>query len=202
MVIIGLAGKMGAGKNYIAEHIIAPYIHSLHETYLIVAFGDHLKLDVLNKYRDEPDITFDSVVNTKPLRVRQLLQYEGTELARAANPLVWINYLDNWIKLHHSRGVTHFIITDIRFKNEADWIRSHPFGGHVIHLDYLERTPMYTDDIPLSISTHPDHHISEHDLDDYPHYDAHFTAKSHTTADTAELTTIIMQYLHTIHFTI
>jgi len=42
MKLIGLSGKLGSGKNYIAEKIIAPYFKDKYNI-LIIGFGDQVK---------------------------------------------------------------------------------------------------------------------------------------------------------------
>src|SRR6185295_14554565 len=58
--------------------------------------------------------------------VRRLLQRIGTEVGRnVLGENVWVNALDKRVR-EHLRGQTrerHIVITDVRFHNEADYIR-------------------------------------------------------------------------------
>lgn len=58
---------------------------------------------------------------------RRLLQLIGTEFARGINDNIWIEIAEQEYKDQGS-----LIITDVRFKNEAEWI--HKKGGSVIQI--------------------------------------------------------------------
>lgn len=45
--------------------------------------------------------------------------------------------MHNWIKVLSSRGVERFIISDVRFENEIEWIKS--LGGIIIKIEAPER---------------------------------------------------------------
>jgi hypothetical protein len=128
--VIGFTGKMGAGKDTAAEFISG--------THRRMAFADALKHEV-----------FDSMVrkvlppgcpvsrkdvaghnpHTKPTPpvMRALLQWWGTEYRRAQCENYWVNRLLYYM---HPKEAT--AITDVRFANEAEAIRS--IGGVVIRI--------------------------------------------------------------------
>ena len=54
----------------------------------------------------------------------QLLQIEGTEVGRNFDKDIWVKYLENWIKVHNNRGIDIFIISDLRFKNEYNFVKN------------------------------------------------------------------------------
>lgn len=61
--------------------------------------------------------------------MRQLLQYYGTEYIRAAKPTYWFDRIEEVI----SQGsATKVVISDIRFENEKDWIKSN--DGSVVRI--------------------------------------------------------------------
>ncbi len=76
--------------------------------------------------------------------------------------------MKNWIDIHKARGIEHFIISDVRMKAEADFIKS--IGGKLIRIEAPERNKAR-----LEIESGGDtkimkmlaSHISEVDLDDY-----------------------------------
>lgn len=126
MFLIGLCGKMGVGKDYIAKHIILPHI----EQSMVICFADQLKVNTMLRN----NLTYKDVYVNKSAYTRQLLQLEGTENGRDKyGQDIWIRYLDNWVNVLGNRGIKNFIITDVRFKNEIDYIRSK--NGVVIKIE-------------------------------------------------------------------
>ena len=118
MEIIGLLGHQGVGKNYIAEKIIQ--IDTSKPT-LIVAFADHFKIDCVAKH----GLKYEKVFHKKDEETRHRLQQIGTEEGRDVyGENIWVNVLDNWMRTFYERGIKRFIIADVRFQNEVDWIKS------------------------------------------------------------------------------
>ena len=121
--IIGFSGKLGSGKNYIVENLFFPTLTLLKPT-LCMAFADHIKVDLCVK----KNIEYDKLFFSKDAETRRLLQLEATENGRMIyGDDIWINTLDTWIKIYASRGIKQFIITDVRFENEFEYIKS--LGG-------------------------------------------------------------------------
>ena len=117
MEIIGLMGHQGVGKNYLADVLLKnlPKKNSI-----IIAFADHFKIDCICKHNCD----YDKVFGEKDYETRRMLQKVGTEEGRDVfGENIWINITETWIKLLNERGVERFIICDVRFKNEADWIK-------------------------------------------------------------------------------
>jgi hypothetical protein len=133
-MIIGIAGKMGCGKDYTCNNLVIPILKYYNHTFLQVSFADQIKINVMTKNQ----ISFDDVYINKTQKTRRLLQLEGTENGRdILGKDIWIRYLENWIKVHESRGIQNFICTDVRFPNEFDYIKDH--GGIVLRIDAPER---------------------------------------------------------------
>lgn len=119
VLIIGICGKMGSGKDYVCNNVIIPILQNLGLPYLHVSLADQIKVNVMTKQC----ISFSDVYERKTDTTRTLLQMEGTELGRNVfGKDIWINYLQNWIRVYSSRGIKVFICTDIRFQNELDWV--------------------------------------------------------------------------------
>ena len=117
MEIIGLMGHQGVGKNYIADVLLKklPKKNSV-----IIAFADHFKVDCICKHNCD----YNKVFGEKDYETRRMLQKVGTEEGRNVfGENIWINITETWIKLLNERGVERFIICDVRFQNEADWIK-------------------------------------------------------------------------------
>ena len=130
MRIIGIAGKMGSGKDYIANNIIIPYLElKLNQSYLPFCFADQIKINIMSKM----NITYHDVYVEKTNITRNLLQQEGTENGRLVyGEDIWIKYFDNWVKIFKNRGIKNIITTDCRFKNELQYIKNQ--GGIIIKL--------------------------------------------------------------------
>jgi len=60
---------------------------------------------------------------------RDLYQRVGTDIARNIDVNVWVKGADMFVKKNPERSV---VVTDVRFSNEAFWIRSQ--GGLVVFL--------------------------------------------------------------------
>lgn len=123
-MLIGIVGKMGTGKDYILTNIIIPILKDKNEqyrTYIQLSFADQIKVNVMTKN----NIEFDQVYVNKTHETRRLLQTEGTENGRdILGENIWINYFDNWKKVHESRGIHIIFCCDVRFKNEYDYIKN------------------------------------------------------------------------------
>jgi dephospho-CoA kinase len=131
MRIIGLIGKIGVGKNYIAEK----FNNKLKQKTLIVSFADHFKINSIVFEK----LDYNKVFHKKDYYTRTKLQEIGTELGRNKyDKNIWCNILYNWMKVYNERGVENFIITDVRFENEIDFIRD--LKGIIIKIVADDRT--------------------------------------------------------------
>lgn len=162
-MIIGIAGKMGCGKDYMCNNLIIPILKHYNQKFLQVSFADQIKINVMTKN----NIQFDDVYVNKTQQTRRLLQIEGTENGRdILGKDIWIRYLENWIKVHESRGIQNFICTDVRFLNEFDYIKK--CGGIIIRIDAPQRNMerlLYESDGNTDILKSLQKHSSECDLD-------------------------------------
>jgi hypothetical protein len=132
MEIIGLLGHQGVGKNYIAEKILPSILKQ--KSTMVIAFADHFKIDCICKL----DIEYDKVFGKKDHNTRKILQKVGTEEGRNKfGDDIWIRITEAWIKTYFSRGIKRFIISDVRFQNEVDWIKS--LNGLVIKINAPNR---------------------------------------------------------------
>jgi hypothetical protein len=122
--LIGLVGKSGAGKNYLARHALIPI------GFVPLALANHFKVDAV--VRDGAPI--DEVFFTaKSPETRDMLQKRGTEEGRHVyGEDIWIRTMEAWVASYLAAGVTRFAITDVRFPNEADWIKH--MGGQLVRI--------------------------------------------------------------------
>jgi hypothetical protein len=153
-MIIGLSGYARSGKDTVAEHLV------LNHGFIQKSFAVPMKeaMYILNpivsndsvgvfRYRGLVDAYgLDKVKEDYP-EVRRLLQVFGTEVGR---DMFGLNFWVDLVLKDLKSGNT--VISDVRFKNEADSIKS--AGGQVWRINRNGVGPV-TD------------HSSETDLDDY-----------------------------------
>lgn len=151
MELIGLSGKAGQGKDAIYTEVLRPrgwrrwaFAHPVKAAG--VGFGFSMA-DILEK---------------KPRHVREWLQRYGTEEHRDKyNADFWILEADYWLRiLERDIGVQKVVFTDVRFPNEASWVKKK--GGSLIRVTGR--------DYPLT-GTPAAQHISETALDSWDRWD-------------------------------
>lgn len=132
-LLIGLTGRARSGKSTAAEHLTSTY---LLEQY---AFADPLRHGLMAIFNLDPT-DFEGDRKEQPLgwldrSPRQLMQSMGTEWARnTVHSDVWVKLAEqNLDYITQSLGaVTGFVVSDVRFENEAEFIRQR--GGTLIHI--------------------------------------------------------------------
>lgn len=135
-MLIGLTGKAGSGKDSAGQYMVFNEKYNFKR----YAFADCLKKN-LSRITGIPGNYFydrdkkEEVLEAWGKSPRELAQLFGTEVARYLHPDIWIRALENEMG-HRVGGIRNStfdtVITDVRFENEADWIRSN--GGHVVHV--------------------------------------------------------------------
>lgn len=144
-MIVGLCGYAGSGKDTLADMLAGKY------GYEKVAFADPLKrtvvswllfndeipadvpgfiLNLISECRNQvssPVNTHDYVY-TKPYspELRKLVQYVGTEYFRAKDGA-------HWLKAMQLEPGKKYVVSDVRFKNELDYV--HLLNGVVFRID-------------------------------------------------------------------
>ena len=158
-IIIGLSGKIGSGKDTVAS-IIKKY----NNTFQDIAFAYKLKQitalltsqDINNTMTQEGKNIYIEEFN---MTIGQMLQQIGTNLFRDNfNDNTWI--LATFLQIKNNPG--NYIITDCRFKNEAQAIKDN--NGILIRINRNNNN--ISDN-----STRNLQHQSEIDLDDYDNFD-------------------------------
>jgi len=137
MKLIGLSGKMGSGKNYIAEKVIAPYFADKYNI-LIIGFGDQVKNEL---YARDENLTYDLLYDNKSFESRKKLQEYATENGRDKyNKDMWVRGLDIQIETFAKRSPKPpmVIVCDVRFVNEANYIRNK--DGVIFRIKAPQRT--------------------------------------------------------------
>jgi hypothetical protein len=124
--IVAFSGKVGSGKDYVAEHFFKPVASKLDKSnklsgrYCIVTFADLLKYTAIAQSK----VTYVNAYHCKTQESRRVLQIMGTEQGRDVyGGYVWVNGLIAQMRAHYERNqITHFIITDLRFPEELDFL--------------------------------------------------------------------------------
>lgn len=125
--LIGIAGRARSGKDTVANFIIAAiggYRYSFADP--IRAMLAPLGVDMNDPYWQARK---EDVIPALGVSPRRMMQTLGTEWGRnLISP-------DLWLVLAHQRLLRNgpgMVISDVRFENEAAWIRKH--GGRIIHV--------------------------------------------------------------------
>lgn len=125
--LIGITGAAGSGKNTVADMIPGAHVIQLADPlYAMLSEMLGIDIDVL-RLRS----TKEHVIPWIGKSPRQLLQTLGTEWGRGCvRDDLWIRLLDRRLVSMRSRTVV--AVADVRFDNEADYIRE--VGGEVWHI--------------------------------------------------------------------
>jgi hypothetical protein len=196
-LLIAVSGKLGSGKDYVADLIKRYLVDQLVVSKM--AFADHIKINVVSQEKDI-DI-MDCLEGDKSTELRRKLQVAGTEKGRSIyGSDIWIRTIENWIKLRRLRddGVPHVVIVpDCRFPNEADWICEH--RGLLIRIDAPTRTEQalqQESDGNIGAYLAIKNHVSETMLDDYVfEYRINNDAVEHGPSVTDQIEQILRKYL-------
>ena len=177
MLVIGLSGKMGSGKDFIAKHFIHAYLkkHFPQLDIVFLSFADVLKMQVLEKYSNTSwDEVYPPEYIPKTEHIRKLLQFEGN-LMRETDPKYWIRLFDNWARLMQRKGCHILIVADVRFPLEQNYIL-HDYKGMVCKVSAPQRT-YHTHDSKLmkDVSECALDSINQSEYDYVFHNDIHFT---------------------------
>ncbi len=180
--IVGLAGKIGSGKDYVAKHTFKPL------GFKQWAFAWPLKIAVL---AENPEFTWNQVFVTKPSTVRTRLQLRGTEEGRNKyGEDVWVRATDAYLTLLHEEwGINDFVLTDVRFPNEAEYIKSQ--AGLLIKV----HAPVRQLEAEKGLKLEHTLHASETALDGYEDWDIVYNNDPESTRLANEYSVFIM----TIH---
>ncbi|WP_137822147.1 deoxynucleotide monophosphate kinase [Pseudomonas sp. D(2018)] len=132
-LIIGLHGRARSGKDTVARYL------AVHLSLLSYAFAEPLKqvlaeLFHLTQAHLEGDLKELALpgIGKSP---RELMQLLGTEWGRdRVHPQLWLLLAEQNLQLlaEHHQDMKGVVIRDVRFENEADWLRSK--GGIIVHL--------------------------------------------------------------------
>jgi len=147
--LILLHGKARSGKGEVAKRLCEEY------GYAEVGFADYLKELAIKIFGWNHDEIY---VNKTP-ESRKFMQLLGTEIGRAKDFDFWVKKLEERLSEPFFKG-KNIVISDVRFKNEAEWGKSK--GGQL--------WKVIRPNVEELIEANPDH-ASENDLKDWESWD-------------------------------
>jgi hypothetical protein len=158
MILLGLHGRMGSGKDTAASFIKKHYIGlsenfdgiDIEDNLKSAAFADPLKVacqamfggDRKNYFGTQEDKAqeagaWGTHIGPQWGTYRGILQQFGTNVMRHhVHPDFWVYAMKEKIVRARLNGTDLFVITDVRFPNEAKMIRA--AGGKVVHVVYTD----------------------------------------------------------------
>lgn len=162
MVLIGLGNKARQGKDFVAN-----YMKEAYPGIKLYSFAAQLKL-YCKEHHDQLLSQWQLAHQTKQIPAikedpiygcTSILQWFGTDIARRQNPNIWVDILRTNIK---SDWPAIAIITDVRFPNEAEFVKEN--DGYMVEVIRVrEDGTRYLD------SSRDPKHTSECALDEYPY---------------------------------
>ncbi len=127
MILIGLTGRAQSGKDSVADYL------EVQHGFIGMAFADPIKNAIDVMFGEDVD---DGRDKEAPIRwigksPRELMQTLGTEWGRQMIcEDIWVRCLGNAMSENLDTNDPHpIVIADVRFENEARWIRNH--GGKI-----------------------------------------------------------------------
>ena len=189
--ILAFSGKIGSGKNYLSENQTFNYFRSRNKNVLIIAFADYLKTMCVVKER----ILYERLFHNKDEESRRTLQTRGM-IERKEYDNIFIEVVECNLRLAAERGVDIVIISDLRFKNEFEFLKN--IGATLIRIDAPNRSidkvlkECNGDDKKASILFS---HISEIDLDSCNEFDYYLANDYENENDISRELYNILEYL-------
>ena len=151
-ILIGLTGYAGTGKDTVREILEA-------EGATGFAFADPIRnmvrellasTGIDDKWMDRRELKEEPIPQLG-VSYRHLAQTLGTEWGRAVAPDFWLRIAGAYVANLKHQGLTAFVVSDVRFLNEAQWVRDR--GGVIWRVHRTLASPVRE-------------HVSESELDD------------------------------------
>jgi hypothetical protein len=172
-MIVGLVGFIGSGKGtagdilaargFLRDSFAAPVKDAVSVIFGWPRFLLEGDTNQSRAFREMPD-DFWSEVMGRPFTPREALQQMGTEAGRNVyHPDIWTRALER--RITSSNDKSDFVITDVRFNNEAKLIRQ--LGGRVIEVTRGRLPEWYEYAIQLNEDNNWDGNVQK--MDEFPH---------------------------------
>ena len=141
-LLIGLCGFAGTGKDTVRQMLqdvgftgfalADPIRSTLRDLLLSNGIGD--------QYIDERDLK-EATIPELGVSYRHMAQTLGTEWGRnCLGQEFWVRLAGAFLNDQIDKGGTHFCVSDIRFENEAQWVRS--LGGVIWRIERTQAVPV------------------------------------------------------------
>lgn len=130
---IGLHGPIGSGKDTLADQLVT-------QGYFKIAYADALRCAASVLYSIPMEFFTQRNLKDQPLKAlngyspRKVLQLFGTEVIRSCLDNPWVKKVSQIISANHiqnGNGFQNVIIPDVRFDDEAAYIRSDFKSGFI-----------------------------------------------------------------------
>ena len=129
--IIGLTGLAGSGKDTVRS------ILEQRHGYIGMAFADSIRTilgSFLHQIGADRSYMHDRALKERPIpgldvSYRHMAQTLGTEWGRSIHPDIWLRSAKARAQAHRHTHPHPLVFSDVRFANEADWVRE--MGGEV-----------------------------------------------------------------------
>jgi len=136
MILIGLTGRAQSGKDSVADYL------EVQHGFFRVAFADPIK-EALHAafWEDMDEGDKEAAIDWIGKSRRELMQTLGTEWGRQIiGEDIWIRRMERLMGADVEHTDTAVVISDVRFENEARWIRER--GGKVWLIKRPDATPV------------------------------------------------------------
>lgn len=164
-LLIGIHGAARTGKDTCANYLVA------HCAFLAFAFAGPLKAALAQMFHLSHE-QLEGTLKEVPLIAigkspRELMQLLGTEWGRhLVHDDLWLllarQHLDNMLELNNEQ-LQGFVISDVRFENEAHWVRAQ--GGTVLHIQRPDAAPVNAHASEAGIVVHDNDFVIHNDAD-------------------------------------
>lgn len=153
MIIIGVCGFQGAGKDTLSDYLVLKYgftklsFASATKDVLSIMFGWDRKMlegDTIEsrKFRESVDEWWSEKLGIEGITPRKMLQMVGTDLFRKHfNNDIWVSVIEKKIIDLVGSG-KNIVLSDCRFPNEFNMIKK--MGAKIIHV-HKELPPWFYD---------------------------------------------------------
>ena len=150
-ILVGLTGYAGTGKDTVRAILEA-------EGATGFAFADPMRgmlrelltsTGIDDAWMDQRELK-EQVIPALGVSYRQMMQRLGTEWGRGLANDMWLRLADAYMAGQQKLGEVAFVVSDVRFENEAQWVRNH--GGVIWRVHRVQATPVQG-------------HVSETELD-------------------------------------
>ena len=163
-LLIGLAGHARVGKDTVARYLVAQL------GLISYAFAMPLK-QALAEMFSLTTAQLEGPPKEQPLpwlgkSPRELMQLLGTEWGRElVHPQLWLLLAEHNLQqlAEHHQDMQGVVISDVRFDNEADWVRSK--GGVIFHISRRGIHPINQHSSEGGIRHHKGDYVITNDAD-------------------------------------